>query len=251
MDGLVQAAARLSALWHGRLADVGAGPGGRPGRRVPRLARSGRRRVRGLDLWPTRRRPRATPNRRRPRGGRHRGRAALGGNPAPGNGAAGRRRGAAARSATRHSARHGSTGSGRATPGVRQLDRRLVHHLPGQRADRARPRRGAPRLCRAPGGRAERRLDPAGPEITAFLQQFGRSGVPLYCVQQDRHPDRAAAAAERVERPGGARENLKKPRLSFSVKQRNPCGLPCRCTMLHRDRPWAPAPGKHRRIRDA
>ncbi len=63
--------AGLSALRHGRLADLGADPGGRAGRRVCGAARARRRRLCGMDLrlHPVRR-DGGTPSRQRPCSGR-------------------------------------------------------------------------------------------------------------------------------------------------------------------------------------
>ena len=63
---------------------------------------------------------------------------------------------------------------------LRQHDRRLVYHLPGQRAPGPEHRRGDASLL---GGRhplSQGRLDQPGPAITAYLAEHGRNGVPLY-----------------------------------------------------------------------
>ena len=52
MDGFCQTAARFPALWHGRLARLGADPGGRAERRIRRAVRARARRLRRVDLWP-------------------------------------------------------------------------------------------------------------------------------------------------------------------------------------------------------
>ncbi len=51
VDGIRQTAARLPALWHGRVAPLGADPGGRTRRCIGCVVRAGARRFRGVGLW--------------------------------------------------------------------------------------------------------------------------------------------------------------------------------------------------------
>ena len=83
----------------------------------------------------------------------------------------------------------------RAPAGLRQPDRRwCITCLVNERTTLDRDAVRA-RLRRARRRRAEGRLDPAGPDITAFLQRFGRSGVPLYLLY-DKAGDADGAAAD-------------------------------------------------------
>ena len=67
-------------------------------------------------------------------------------------------------------------------PGVRQLDRRLVHHLPGERA----ARRCGPRPIQAAFAAATSHLKGdwtnGDAAIGALLREHGREGVPLYLL---------------------------------------------------------------------
>ena len=68
LDGSGQTAPRLPALWHGRLAHLGADPGSRAGRVAGRAVRARAGRLRRLDLWAdAARRPARPPARHRAR----------------------------------------------------------------------------------------------------------------------------------------------------------------------------------------
>ncbi len=97
-------------------------------------------------------------------------------------------------------------------PGLRRHDRRLVRHLPGQRARR--PRAPARAATPSPGRDVAylkgdwTRQDP---QITAFLREHGRDGVPLYVFYPPGGcpPERPPADSHPLRRPGRARPGLK------------------------------------------
>ena len=171
---------------HRRVADLGAAAADRAGRRVPRAARPGAGRVRGLDLWPY-------PLRRAGRtAARHRRRRDRASPPALAVAATLAPAAAPAASGSRRTGdglAYESFGAARLdrlvaerNAGLCQSDRGVVHHLSRQRAhpldsDAVRRAFAAREIVPLKGDWTRQ-----DPEITALLQKFGRSGVPLYLL---------------------------------------------------------------------
>src|SRR5579884_501869 len=202
LDGDGEAGPRLPALRDGRLAGLGAAPGGRAGERAGGAVRPRPGRLRGVALrrQPRRRAARPPPRRRARRGGAHRR------DPAGGECRPRRRRlagGAGRASLSAVQQRPAGGARSREAAGVRQPDRVMVPDLPGQRTHRARPRGGARGVRPPRPRRAEGRLDPPEPgdhRIAAELRPQRRAALPAL-RRQGRHRRPAAA----VDRGDGAR----------------------------------------------